>query len=60
MEVVTLTPEFGPAPYLSLLPYTKVPVADLTEICDAMARRQRERFEDGERDFGQSFSRKKK
>lgn len=45
METVTLTPEFGPAPYMPLLPYTKVPVADLAEICDDMARRQRERFD---------------
>jgi hypothetical protein len=36
----TLTPEFGPAPYLHTQPYTGVPVADLTDICDWQARRQ--------------------
>jgi hypothetical protein len=40
----TLTPEFGPPPYLQTLPYTNVPVADLTAVCDWMAKRQRERF----------------
>jgi hypothetical protein len=39
-----LTPEFGPPPYLQTLPYTNVPVADLTAVCDWMAKRQRERF----------------
>lgn len=40
----TLAPEFGPAPYLPLLPYTRAPVADLADICDWMAQRQAERF----------------
>ena len=40
----TLTPEFGPPPYLQTLPHTNVPVADLTVVCDWMAQRQRERF----------------
>ena len=40
----TLTPEFGPPPYLATLPHTHVPVADLAAICDWMASRQRERF----------------
>ncbi len=40
----TLTPEFGPAPYLHLLPHTKMPVADLANVCDWMARRQAARF----------------
>ena len=40
----TLTPEFGPPPYLHTLPYTNVPVADLPAVCDWMAKRQRERF----------------
>ena len=44
MAVSTLTPEFGPAPYLQLLPFTQTPVADLAEICDWMARRQVDRF----------------
>lgn len=44
MSVATLTPEFGPAPYLHLLPYTQAPVADLADICDWMARRESTRF----------------
>ena len=40
----TLTPEFGPPPYLHTLPHTNVPVADLAKVCDWMARRQAERF----------------
>ncbi len=40
----TLTPEFGPAPYMHLLPYSQTPVADLADICDWMARREVERF----------------
>ena len=41
----TLTPEFGPPPYLQTLPYTNVPVADLAAVCDGMAERQRQRFD---------------
>lgn len=41
---VTLTPEFGPAPYLPLLPYSQNPVADLNAVCDWMAERQRTEF----------------
>jgi len=44
--VSTLTPEFGPPPYLHTLPHTDVPVADLETICDWMARRQAQRFAD--------------
>jgi hypothetical protein len=44
MAVSTLAPEFGPAPYMHLLPYTQTPVADLPDICDWMALRQRENF----------------
>ncbi len=44
MTSVTLTPEFGPPPYLHTLAYTNVPVADLSAICDWVARRQAERF----------------
>lgn len=43
----TLTPEFGPAPYLHALPYTQVPLANLSDVCDWQARRQRERFTEG-------------
>jgi hypothetical protein len=44
LTISTLTPEFGPPPYLHTLPYTRVPLADLAEICDWQARRQAERF----------------
>jgi hypothetical protein len=44
MTTSTLTPEFGPAPYLHLLPFTQAPVANLADICDWMARREKERF----------------
>jgi hypothetical protein len=44
LPVSTLTPEFGPAPYLQLLPFTQVPVTNLVEVCDWMARRQAGRF----------------
>jgi sugar phosphate isomerase/epimerase len=40
----TLTPEFGPVPYLHSLPFTNAPVADLWEVCDWQARRQAENF----------------
>jgi hypothetical protein len=40
----TLTPEFGPPPYMQTLPHTNVPVADLAAVCDWMAQRQRQRF----------------
>lgn len=37
---LTLTPEFGPPAYLHTLPHTNVPVANLSDICDWMARRE--------------------
>lgn len=40
----TLTPEFGPPPYLWTWPHTGAPAADLADVCDFIARRQRERF----------------
>lgn len=40
----TLTPEFGPPPYLHTLPYTEQPVADLWDICTWQAERQARRF----------------
>jgi hypothetical protein len=46
-EVSTLTPEFGPPPYLHTIPYTQAPVADLNAICNWMAQRQRELFDAG-------------
>lgn len=41
---LTLAPEFGPPPYLHTQPYSQTPLADLTEICDWMALRQKSRF----------------
>ncbi|MBN8216164.1 MAG: sugar phosphate isomerase/epimerase [Spirochaetes bacterium] len=45
LATTTLTPEFGPFPYLHHLPYTQAPVADLAKICDGIAARQRNRFD---------------
>jgi sugar phosphate isomerase/epimerase len=44
-QVTTLTPEFGPPGYLHTLPHTNVPVANLWDICNWQAQRQRERFD---------------
>lgn len=44
MQRSTLTPEFGPPPYMHTLPFTQQPLANLAEVCDWMALRQRERF----------------
>ncbi|HEY3236627.1 MAG TPA: hypothetical protein VGJ84_18050, partial [Polyangiaceae bacterium] len=44
VAVSTLTPEFGPPSYMHTLPYTNVPVADLWDICNWMAKREAERF----------------
>lgn len=44
IEHSTLTPEFGPYPYLQTLPFRNEPVADLEAICDWMAQRQAKRF----------------
>ncbi len=41
----TLTPEYGPPPYLHTLPHTDAPVANLEQICDWQARRAAEHFE---------------
>jgi hypothetical protein len=46
----TLTPEFGPPPYMHTLPHTQAPVADLADICDWQAIRQARRF--GEEKWG--------
>ncbi len=43
----SLTPEFGPPPYLHTLPFTSAPVNDLQQVCDRMAARQKTRFENG-------------
>jgi sugar phosphate isomerase/epimerase len=45
MAESALTPEFGPPPYMPVLPATGEPVADLADICDWMAQRQAQRFE---------------
>ena len=44
MKESTLTPEFGAPDYLHTLPYTRTPVADLWDICNWQAERQRSRF----------------
>lgn len=44
LSQVTLTPEFGPRPYLPALPYSQEPVADLDEICAWMTKRQQQNF----------------
>jgi sugar phosphate isomerase/epimerase len=44
LKTSTLTPEFGPPPYLHTLPFTQQPVADLEAICDWQAERQRASF----------------
>lgn len=44
MKESTLTPEFGAPDYLHTLPYTRTPVADLWDICNWQASRQRSRF----------------
>ncbi len=43
-SVTTMTPEFGPDGYLHCLPFTCEPVADLGQINNWMAERQRRRF----------------
>jgi hypothetical protein len=59
-QTSTLTPEYGPSPYLQTLPYTGAPVADLAAICDWQATRAREQFtawrEDVRTDTGQDPS----
>jgi len=40
----TMTPEFGPDGYLHLLPFTQAPIADLREINNWMAQRERRHF----------------
>jgi len=44
LTVSTLTPEFGPDGYLHSLPFTNVPVADLTQINHWMAGREKRLF----------------
>lgn len=42
----TLVPEFGPPPYAPTFPGTNKPLRDVAEVCDWMARRQRDQFRD--------------
>lgn len=42
--VLTFTTEFGPAPYMPLIPYTQEPVADLFEVNTYMLGLLRERY----------------
>jgi hypothetical protein len=44
LAVSCLVPEFGPPPYLPVLPFTQCPVVDLADVCDWVARRQAGRF----------------
>jgi sugar phosphate isomerase/epimerase len=43
-HVLTITPEFGPAPYMPTLPYTKVPVANQWDINVYMMELLRKRY----------------
>jgi len=49
MTESTLTPKFGPPPYLQTLPPGQGPVVDLGKICDWMATRQLQRFAEKDR-----------
>jgi sugar phosphate isomerase/epimerase len=40
----TMTPEFGPEPYMPMLPYTNKPVSSLEDICYWQMQRQKENF----------------
>lgn len=44
VAVTTLTPEFGPPPYMQTEPFTGKPVADQQLVSDWQAARQRQRF----------------
>lgn len=44
LQITTLTPEFGPDGYLHHLPFTDVPVADLWQLNQWMARCERQHF----------------
>eukprot|EP00742_Colponemidia_sp_Colp-10_P004550 GILJ01004856.1.p1 GENE.GILJ01004856.1~~GILJ01004856.1.p1 ORF type:complete len:288 (+),score=17.55 GILJ01004856.1:23-886(+) len=41
----TLTPEYGPPPYMQTSAFLQTPVSDLATICNAQVVRQRERFD---------------
>jgi sugar phosphate isomerase/epimerase len=40
----TVTPEFGPPPYMQCLPVSREPVSDLAEICEWMAARLKQQY----------------
>eukprot|EP01087_Luapelamoeba_hula_P013406 TRINITY_DN3827_c1_g1_i1.p1 TRINITY_DN3827_c1_g1~~TRINITY_DN3827_c1_g1_i1.p1 ORF type:complete len:236 (+),score=33.46 TRINITY_DN3827_c1_g1_i1:322-1029(+) len=44
LAFTSVTPEFGPAPYMHLLPYTQQPVSNLWDICNFMHQRLRSKF----------------
>ena len=44
MPVSTMTPEFGPDGYLHCMPFTSIPVADLSQINHWMAEREQQLF----------------
>jgi sugar phosphate isomerase/epimerase len=44
MTESTLTPEFGAPDYLHTMPFSRTPVADLWDICNWQADRQRKKF----------------
>ncbi len=46
MQIITMTPEFGPDGYLHTLPFTDMPVADLWEINCWMAEREKMHFDE--------------
>ncbi|MFD2615308.1 sugar phosphate isomerase/epimerase family protein [Paenibacillus gansuensis] len=35
-QALTITPEFGPIPYMHAVPHTRTPLADLWDVCDWM------------------------
>jgi len=44
-EYFTISPEFGPYPYMTILPYTKKPIADQWEVNVYMKNMLKERFQ---------------
>ena len=45
-EYFTITPEFGPVPYIQTEPYTQKPLADIGEINNYMTALLKERYRD--------------
>lgn len=45
LDVSTFTPEFGPPPYMQIHPDTGEPIADLWEVSNWMAAKQKKRFD---------------